>query len=122
MGHVTWPMYGATDYMRTIISSVFRIHVGYDSQDVPKNSTCTKDDTRSSKLAEIIGLVPDRQVHRNSSRANRQPQGWYFLLQCSGQPTHVLGTIAYIKNYYGISFLHYKKYFNLSLQNEIVST
>ena len=71
-------MYGATDFLRMIISSVFRIHVEDDGQDVPKNSTCTKDETRSSRLAEIIGSVPDRQVHRNSSRANRQPLDWYF--------------------------------------------
>ena len=71
-------MYGATDFLRTIISSVFRIHVKDDGQDVPKNSTCTKDETRSSRLAEIIGSVPDRQVHRNSIRANRQPLDWYF--------------------------------------------
>ena len=83
MANTVWVMYRATDFLRTIISSIFRIHVEDHGQDVPKNSTCTKDETRSTRLAEIIGSVPDRQVHRNSSRANRQPQEWYFLLQCT---------------------------------------
>ena len=49
MANTVWVMYRATDFLRTIISSIFRIHVEDDGQDVPKNSICTKDETRSTR-------------------------------------------------------------------------